>query len=107
MIKNFEIDGLSYSIEKIGNYSNKRVKLQVYEFGEDGKQPLITLTHNFPDSKEPEEGYFYAKYWGENREFFRKMIRNRVIDYHPIERESFYFSEKILYRMSPIMVKIL
>jgi hypothetical protein len=107
MIKvKFEMDGVNYLIEQRGHYSNGRMALQVYELGEDGPEPFMTLSYNFPDAQDPEEGYFYPKYWSENREFFMKMKRSGVLDFHPKEKESFYLSDKLLHRTSPIMTKI-
>ena len=98
----FEIDGEKYSISEKGNYPNGRLALQVY--CEEG--PFMTLTHNFPDAEEPVEGYFHAKYWSENYDFFMKMKRKGILDFHPKERESFYLSDKLMHRSVPILVKI-
>ena len=102
----FEIEGVKYTLEEKGTYSNGRIALQVYQIGKYGPEPYMTLTCNFPESSEPEKGYFYAKYWSENKEFFMKMKRNGILDFHPKEHDSFYLSDKLLHRCDPLLVRI-
>lgn len=104
---NFEIEGIKYTIVKEGNYLNGRPRFQVYENGENGPEPFMTLTHNFPEANEPEEGYFHAKYWSENHDFFMKLISSKIVDFHQKEKESFYLSDKLMNRIVPIMTKII
>lgn len=96
-----EENELFFSVSK---YSNKRMAISVLD-AFDG-MPWMTLSHNFPESPEPEPGYFYAKYWSENSRTFMAMLRDGIIEPHKKEKESFYFSDNLLNRVCPMQFKV-
>lgn len=102
----FKLEGKKYLIETKNYSGNKRAAIQIYqETKEYGPDPFMTLSYNFEDSSEPEKGYFYSKYWSENKEFFWKMKRAGIISFHPKYDDDMWFGSKMS-GISPIEVRI-
>ena len=106
-MKTFEIeteDGKQKLYFAIGKYPNKRILIKLIDANDE--MSLVTVSHNFPDADVPEDGYFHAKYWSENNDIFMRLLRSGVIIPHKKEKESFYFSDKLMNRICPMEFRI-